>query len=194
MIYRLHFSVVSAALLLGACTTLPPSGPSMMALPGTGRSFDQFRADDSECRQYANAAIGGNTPSQVQADSAVKSAVVGTAIGAVAGAALGGSGSAAAGAGAGLLVGSMAGAGAADVSAYGLQRRYDAGYVQCMYAKGHRVPVSGRMMSAQPPVSGYRTAPGYNYPPPPQGYPPPPPGYGPAPAASAYPPPPPPQR
>jgi hypothetical protein len=33
---------LGAALLLGACTTLP-TGPSVMVLPGTGKNFDQFR-------------------------------------------------------------------------------------------------------------------------------------------------------
>ena len=41
---------IAAVLTLGACVTVP-SGPSMMSLPGTGKSFDQFRADDFECRQ-----------------------------------------------------------------------------------------------------------------------------------------------
>lgn len=145
-------------LLLGACTTMP-SGPSVLVLPGTGRSFDQFRSDDYVCRQYANEQIGGRTPDQAASESGVRSAAVGTAVGAVAGAAIGGRQGAAVGAGTGLLVGSVAGAGAAESSTYGLQQRYDYGYVQCMYAKGHRVPASGRFMtepSHQP-----------NYPPPP---------------------------
>ena len=33
-------------LALGACAAVPPSGPSVMALPGKGKNFDQFRADD----------------------------------------------------------------------------------------------------------------------------------------------------
>jgi len=35
-----------------ACTTVP-KGPSKLALPGTGKNVDQFRADDADCRQYA---------------------------------------------------------------------------------------------------------------------------------------------
>jgi len=65
---------------------------------------------------------------------------LGTVVGAAAGAALGGRSGAAAGAGGGLLIGSAAGAGAGETSAYGLQRRYDYAYIQCMYAKGHKVP------------------------------------------------------
>lgn len=139
--------VLSALLLLGACVSMP-KGPSVMVLPGTAKSFDQFRYDDLECRNFADVQIGGTSPSNLAADSAARSAVVGTAIGAAAGAALGGRSGAAAGAGGGLLLGSAAGAGAGETSAYGLQRRYDYAYIQCMYAKGHKVPVSGRLTSA----------------------------------------------
>jgi len=141
-------------LLLGACVSMP-KGPSVMVLPGTGKSFDQFRYDDVECRQFADVQIGGTSPSDAAADSAAKSAVVGTAIGAAAGAALGGRSGAAAGAGGGLLIGSAAGAGAGETSAYGLQRRYDYAYIQCMYAKGHKVPVSGRLTSSSQPGPSY---------------------------------------
>lgn len=39
-------------LFLGACTTVP-LGPSVMALPGTGKTFEQFQVDDAVCRQWA---------------------------------------------------------------------------------------------------------------------------------------------
>jgi len=38
--------------LLGACTTVPVA-PSVMALPGPGKSLEQFHADDTGCRQWA---------------------------------------------------------------------------------------------------------------------------------------------
>ncbi|UQV48302.1 glycine zipper family protein [Janthinobacterium lividum] len=44
----------------------------------------------------------------------------------------------------------QAGTGAADSSSYGMQRRYDNGYQQCMYASGHKVPVAGQMLSGVP--------------------------------------------
>ncbi|HTF13471.1 MAG TPA: hypothetical protein VK643_02270 [Burkholderiales bacterium] len=156
-------------LLLAACVSMP-KGPSVMVLPGTGKSFDQFRYDDVECRQFADVQIGGTSPSDAAADSVAKSAAVGTVVGAAAGAALGGRSGAAAGAGGGLLIGSAAGAGAGETSAYGLQRRYDYAYIQCMYAKGHKVPVSGRLTSSSQAPS-YAPPP----PPPPPGPPPPPP-------------------
>ena len=156
------------ALLLGGCVSLP-SGPSMLVLPGTGKSFEQFRVDDFSCRQYAHEQIGGRSAEQLASDSGVRSALLGTAIGAAAGAAFDGSRGAAVGAGTGLLFGSAAGTGAAQTSAYGAQRRYDFAYQQCMYASGHRVPVSGRYVVQRP--EGYRPPP----PLPPPGTPPPPP-------------------
>lgn len=160
-----RFSPVLAALWLGACAIVP-SGPSVMTLPGTGKSFDQFRVDEAACRQFAYEQVGGVTSDKAAADAAVGSAAVGTAVGAAAGALIDGSSGAGVGAGAGLLVGSMIGAGMAQSSAYGAQQRYDAGYLQCMYAKGHKIPVWSRYASS--PRQAY-------YPPPPPNAPPPPP-------------------
>ena len=154
---------------LAACAVMP-NGPSVLVLPGTGKSFDQFRADDFECRQFASAQIGGSNASAAAVDSGVRSAAVGTVVGALAGAAINGSHGAGVGAGAGLLVGGLAGSDAADVSARGMQRRYDFSYQQCMYAKGHRVPVSGRFGGER-----HQYPQSINIPPPPPGMPPPPP-------------------
>jgi YmgG-like glycine-zipper protein len=145
----LRYPPLLALVALAACTTVPPSGPSMLVLPGTGKNFDQFRADDYECRQYASSQLG-TTPAQAAEESGLRSAAVGTAIGAVAGAAIGGQRGAAVGAGTGLAVGGLAGTGTASQSAYTLQQRYDFGYQQCMYAKGHKVPVSGTFASSIP--------------------------------------------
>ena len=131
-----------ALLALAACASVP-SGPSVMALPGTSKSFDQFRVDETTCRNFASQAIGAASADNAAVDAGVRSAAIGTLVGAVAGAAIDGSQGAGVGAGMGLLVGSLAGASAADASWYGTQRRYDQSYVQCMYARGHRVPVAG---------------------------------------------------
>ena len=37
---------LAGALALGACAVAPPSGPSFAALPGHGKSFEQFQVDD----------------------------------------------------------------------------------------------------------------------------------------------------
>lgn len=178
---------------LAGCVSMP-TGPSRAAMPGTGKHFDQFRTDDLTCRQYA-AEYSGASPAQAQESSAVKSAAVGTVIGAAAGAAIGGSGQGAAtGAGIGLLMGALSGSAAGNQSGYAVQRRYDDGYSQCMYAKGHRVAVSGSMASSRPapaPQNYYALpAPSANQPPPPQQnqvpyYAPPPPPGSPPPPPSA---------
>jgi len=161
-------------LALGACATIP-SGPSVMAMPGTGKNFNQFRADDDVCRQFALAQIGGATANDAAVQSGVQSAAVGTAVGALAGAAMGGHEGAAVGAGMGLLAGSAAGASAGQYSGYDTQRRYDHAYIQCMYAKGQRVPVSGQMAPGYPAYAPPAQRNSYPPPPPPPGYPPPPP-------------------
>lgn len=170
-------AAASAVLLLAGCA-VAPTGPSVMALPGSGKNFEQFRADDAECRQYAQHQVGGADANQAAADAGVRSAAVGTVVGAVAGAAIGGRDGAGVGAGTGLLVGSMAGTGAAQSSAYASQRNYDNAYVQCMYAKGQQVPVSGAVARSRAQAPADHA--GASYPPPPSGYPPPPPpGYAP---------------
>jgi hypothetical protein len=163
----LKFAPLLALMALGACASFP-TGPSQMSLPGTGKSFDQFRADDAACRQYAYHAVGGVTGEQAAQNAAVGSAIIGTAIGAAAGAAFGGSSGAAVGAGTGLLVGSAAGTGYASGSYYAVQQRYDNAYMQCMYASGNRIPVYGRFTA--PTVARPATVaapPPANYPPPP---------------------------
>ena len=170
--HRPKLGVLGAALLLGACTVIP-TGPSVMVLPGTGQPFERFRADDMECRQYAQYQIGGKTAGDSAKESAITSAAVGTAVGALAGAAIGGdSKGAAIGAGAGLLMGSATGTDASRASTVGTQRQYDNAYIQCMYAQGHRVPVAGNLTQEAPLRSGDA-----GIPPPPPGRPPaPPPG------------------
>jgi hypothetical protein len=169
-----------SALLLGACAGYP-TGPTVMALPGTGMSFDQFRADDAQCQSYALQATGTSTQAAAE-QSAANSAAAGTVLGAAAGALIGSASGdtgegAAIGAASGLLVGSAAGADSYATTGSRTQARYDSLYVQCMYSSGHRVPVPAGIAAApdrsvrQGPAP--RVAPGYY---PPAGMPPPP-GY-----------------
>ena len=157
------------ALAIAGCASIP-SGPSVMVLPGSTKTWDQFQVDDADCRNYSHSVVGGKDANQAAADSAAKSAVVGTAVGAAAGALIGGNAAGAGvGAGVGLLGGSLVGADAGSVSGRSLQQRYDFAFQQCMYAKGHQVPVArGSMARSSAPRP----------PPPPAGTPPPPPaGY-----------------
>ena len=60
-----------APLLLAACTVMP-QGPTAMVLPGTGKSFEQFRGDDMQCRSYAQGQLGGSSAQQAGVDSGVR--------------------------------------------------------------------------------------------------------------------------
>jgi len=148
------------ALCLGGCAVAPPAGPDVMALPGKGKSFQAFQADDATCRHYASAQIGYGSPATAANTSVVNSAALGTVLGAAAGAAIGAAtgnpaAGAAIGAGSGLFLGGVTGASAAPVSAASLQRRYDMGYLQCMAANGETVPSAGAAYPAYPYVPPY---------------------------------------
>jgi Glycine-zipper domain len=172
---------IAACLLLTACATVP-TGPSVLVLPGTGKNFEQFQADDAVCRQWAMQQTG-TTPNQAGATSTVTGAAVGTAVGAGLGAAIGAAAGspatgAAVGAGAGLLGGTAVGAGNAYGAGVSVQRRYDIAYMQCMYAKGNQVPVP---RGSQPPYTSSPAPPPPPPPPPPPDVPPPPEGTPPPP-------------
>lgn len=154
---------------VAGCATVP-RGPSVMALPGSGKTFEQFQADDAICRQWAAQQIGLSPQETINQNTAA-GAVAGTAIGAGLGAAIGaasghvGTG-AAIGAGSGLLLGTAAGANTGQFYGREAQHRYDIAYTQCMYAKGDQVPGvvtrprrSYRNMPPPPPPpgSGYST-------------------------------------
>ena len=163
------FVLAPVLLVLAACTSIA-SGPSAMALPGSGKSFERFRADDVNCQQFAASRVGGKTSEQVAAEAGVSSTLVGAAIGAVAGAAINGGQGAAVGAGLGGATGAVAGTGAAAASSYELQQRYDNAYLQCMYAKGHKVPVYGELIPPREPSQQGPRAGRYYPPPPPPGW------------------------
>jgi hypothetical protein len=95
-----------------------PTEPTTLALPGTGKTLEQFQADDAECRRYAIARVSPGANAATSDDA---------------------------------------------------QRRYDFAFVQCMYAKGHKVPVSGGYTSTAPaggpPPSGAPPAGGFIPPP-----------------------------
>ncbi len=166
---------VAAALVLGGCVTVP-TGPTVMVLPGSQKSFEQFQNDGVACQQYAQNIVA--PAGQAAANNAAANAAVGTALGAAAGAIIGsatgqaGAG-AAIGAGTGLVFGSAAGSNVAYGSSYQMQRTYDMAYLQCMYAHGNQVPgqVVSRRSVTYPPANypapaAQQGAPSSNYPPP----------------------------
>ena len=183
---------IAAAVLiligLSACASAPMS-PSLVTLPGTGRSFDQFRADDYNCRLYGEVQIGLRTAQSAAAAAMAVGTNPGASGGMSSAAFIGGAQGGAQGAAIGQAVtppGVIPSSNLPAGTSYASQQRYDNAYIQCMYASGNRVPVydSGpRPASAATPPS--------NIPQPPAGAPPaPPPGVAKpassvAPAASA---------
>ena len=156
-------------LALAACSSMP-SGPNVMVLPGKGVSFEQFRADDLLCRQYAASQTGTNS-NDAAINSGVKSAAVGTALGAAGGALIDGGHGAAVGAGVGLVIGGLTGAGSGTTSSYQAQLRYDNAYQQCMYSRGNSIPVttnysSGNTQNAPQRQPDYGPPPNTQTPPP----------------------------
>lgn len=152
-----------AALALTGCAVAPPPGPSVAAMPGQGKTFEAFQADDASCRQYAQLQTG-IAPQDAANQSFVGSTALGTVLGAAAGAAIGAAAGnpamgAAIGAGSGAVLGTGYGAGAAQYSAESVQYRYDTGYLQCMSAKGESVP-----QMPTPPQTAYAAPAVYPYP------------------------------
>jgi len=175
---RFAILLAAASFLLGACTVMP-TGPSVMALPGSRKSVDQYQADIAACQQYAGGVIAAHGGTAAVADNnaastAAAGALLGAATGAIIGSATGqASQGAAVGAGTGLLFGGMSGSYYTSMSSYQLQRGYDSAYLQCMYSRGNRIPVSrGYAGGPSRPVysnanSGSDAYPPPNMPPPP---------------------------
>lgn len=158
-------------LALGACSVAPPSGPTVVAMPGEGKSWPQFQEDDYNCRNYAQSKVSdaGRVAANTQNNS-MATAAMGTLIGAGVGAGLGSLGGnvgagAAVGAGAGLLAGSSVAGNNAQATANSLQGRYDVAYAQCMVGNGETIQ-QGPAPAGYAPATGYYAAP----PPPPVYY------------------------
>lgn len=127
---------------LTGCATIP-TGPSVMVLPGRGKTFEQFQADNGVCRQWASTQVG-TTPGQASTEAGVSSAAIGAASGNPGvGAAIG--------AGGGALGGTAVGLGSSEAAAGTVQWRYDVAYQQCMYAKGNQIPVAASSAYGVPP-------------------------------------------
>ena len=164
--------VLIAAIALTGCapTVMAPTVPVM---PGPGKPFDQFAADQQACQGYANAQTA---PLAAQANNqAVGGALLTTALGAGLGAAIGGGNGAAIGAASGALVGGAAGARGSSIAGMNIQQQYDIYYAQCMYAHGDQVPGYSPNAYSIPPYPGAGGPPPGG--PPPGAYVPPPPPY-----------------
>lgn len=185
MSWKRTTGLLLAGMVLAGCATIPP-GPSVMVMPGQGKPFEAFQADDFTCREWAQNQSGwqaNDTVNQNLAGGALAGGALGAAAGALIGAASGNVGPGAAiGAGAGLLAGTAMAHNPAYGSGWEVQRRYDNAYQQCMYAKGNQVPgleqepvrrsryvpppPPPRRYSSGPPMPPPQTQPGFYSPPP----------------------------
>jgi Putative peptidoglycan binding domain len=138
--------------ILAGCATTPME-PIVQAVPGPGKPFAMFQADQAACKAFAADQVSGQVQATNQA--AAGTAVLGTLVGAGLGAA---AGSMAGAAGTGAAVGAAVGAGGGTAlgatnssnDQRGIQARYDATYAQCMIARGEQVPGYGPMRYAEP--------------------------------------------
>jgi hypothetical protein len=53
--------VLVGTFVVGACAAIPPTGPSVVALPPQGKSISQFQQEDGACRQQAAGQIDSST-------------------------------------------------------------------------------------------------------------------------------------
>ena len=166
------------ALSLTGCAVIPPSGPTVVALPPKGESLSKFQQEDYACRDYAFRSDNASQPAAAATNDGLRTGAIGTVGGAAAGALLGAAAGdagigAAIGAGAGLLLGSAVGSNGAQATSESLQARYDAAYSQCMASKGneitHPAVYSTAPMYAPPPVMAPAPV-VYGYPQPAFGY------------------------
>jgi len=133
---QLIAAAVTATLIASACGTIPANGgPSVAVLPGGGKSMPEFNIDDIACRATAKVKANDNSPLPVGMGLG-EPEIVASVRGRLS---LRDSNE---------LTGSVFGnAAAADAGAVTPQVRYDTAYLQCMYSKGHKIPIRGAMSS-----------------------------------------------
>jgi hypothetical protein len=151
---RLTFSFAAAALLAGCAAT--PMGPTVQVMPGPGKTFDAFQADNLNCKYFAQQQVQGqaDAANHRAVGTALLTTVLGAGLGA-AGGALGGDagGGAALGAGLGAGTGTAIAAGNNANDQMGIQAQYDNAFSQCMYTKGEQVPGFDPVPVAYAPVT-----------------------------------------
>jgi hypothetical protein len=160
-------AVAVAILLALAGCVAPPAAPMIPVVPGPGKSFPAFDADQAGCRQYASSQT---TPVVAAANKqAVASTLLTTALGAAIGGAAAAGEGAASGAASGAAFGTAVNAGLAGWAQPSLQQQYDTLYASCMVNHGNQVPSS--VPAGTPPYGGpppvYGPPPGYYGTPPP---------------------------
>ena len=136
---RKYITVITLSILLTACVSAP-TGPTITIMPREGKSFEEFKRDDDECRSFASKSVQDGNAAALKAGAI--SAATGAAIGAAAGAMYQGGSSKNVGTGAaiGMVGGAAVGAMGASTKETQAQNQYNTAYQQCMYTKGNQVP------------------------------------------------------
>src|SRR6201996_7615806 len=113
-------AVAGIGLTLGLAACVPNKmGPTVQVMPGAGKSFADFQADQAACETYADGQVAGARKQANQ--QAVGTALLGSALGAGLGAAAGNAG---AGAAAGAAVGTGVAATNAQDATLTIQQQY----------------------------------------------------------------------
>jgi hypothetical protein len=63
---RVVLAALGAAAVIAGCASAP-TGPSVMVLPGSGKTMEQFQVDDTRCRQAATGELARDKSGQVSA-------------------------------------------------------------------------------------------------------------------------------
>jgi hypothetical protein len=148
---RVFLSVSIAALIAGCATA--PVAPTVGVMPGPGKAFATFQADNAACKTFASGQVQGQAEAANQraAGAALLTTVLGTGLGAAVGAAGGNAGAGAAiGAAAGAGGGTALGAGSSSADQAAIQQQYDNAFAQCMYSRGNQVPGFAPVVAAAP--------------------------------------------
>jgi hypothetical protein len=130
------YLIVSAGLatMLAGCAATP-MGTTVQTMPGPGKTFEAFQADNASCKSFAADQVRGQADAANQ--RAVGAAALTTVLSAGLGAAVGG---AVGDAGNGAATGAAIGANSSANDQGMIQLQYDNAFSQCMYAKGELVP------------------------------------------------------
>jgi hypothetical protein len=129
------------ALALAGCAQSPTSA-TVSVMPGPGKTFQAFQADQGYCNQVAQSQVANaGNPNRSTLLGAGGGALGGAALGAAGGAIGGNAGAGAAiGALSGLVLGTAGGALSSNNQQASSQRLFNTAYAQCMYARGNNVP------------------------------------------------------
>jgi hypothetical protein len=129
---------ITAGLLAVACSSIPVgSAPTVEVLPGGGKDMVAFNQDDIACRSTARDRASENSPLPTAMGLGNRPEVIASSRGRISiressesttGSVFGGSP-------------------AADAGPLTTQQRFDTAYVQCMYSRGHKIPMKEQLSS-----------------------------------------------